>query len=44
LYLNNKYLFQIRPIIEKVYPANDLKEAFEKLSHGSARGKLVLEF
>ena len=36
--------FQIRPVVEKIYPLEELKSAFQKLSEGGARGKLVVEF
>lgn len=36
-------IFQIRPVVEKVFRFDELPSAFEKVVQGRARGKVVVE-
>ena len=35
--------FQLVPVIQEVFPFQELPKAYEKLSNGHARGKIVVD-
>lgn len=39
----NTLKFQIRPVVDKVYKMEEIRDAFERVQRGSVIGKLVIE-